>query len=91
MDSNEALWQNWKKMLQNMEKEIYAQAELINIQKKQISSLENQIRILEGQKKKLLTAGNALSEQCEKLDQICMSQQEALEEFQKMFSEILKK
>lgn len=78
-------------MLQGMEMEIHAQAELIRIQKKQIGSLEKQIRILEEQKKKLMTAGNTLSEQCEKLDQICTSQQETLEEFQKIFSEILKK
>jgi len=91
MDRNETLWQKWKEMLQGMEMEIHAQTELIRIQKKQICSLESQIRILEEQKKKLVTAGNALSEQCEKLDQICMSQQETLEEFQRIFSEILKK
>lgn len=74
-----------------MEMEIHAQTELINVQREQIRSLEGQIRLLEEQKKKLVTAGNALSNQCEKLDRICMSQQDALEEFREMFSELLEK
>ncbi len=59
--------------------------------REQIRSLEGQIRLLEEQKKKLVTAGNALSNQCEKLDRICMSQQDALEKFREMFSGLLEK
>lgn len=91
MNKSEVLWKDWKEMIHGMEMEIHAQAELINVQRDQIRSLEGQIKLLEEQKKKLVTAGNALSNQCEKLDQICMSQQETLEEFREMFSELLKK
>lgn len=91
MEKSNILWKEWKELTHCMEMEIREQEELIHAQREQIQSLESQIRILEEQKKKLVTAGNALSDQCEKLDQICTSQQETLEEFRTMFSELLEK
>lgn len=91
MNKSEAFWTEWKEMIHEMEMEIHAQEALLNVQREHIRSLEDHIRLLEAQKKKLVTAGNALSDQCEKLDQICISQQETLEEFREMFSELLKK
>lgn len=91
MKQNESLWKNWKEMLHCMEMEIQSQAELIDAQKGQIRSLEKKIEILEDQKKKLTDAGNGLAEQSEELGKLCMSQQELLEEFRAIFSELPEK
>lgn len=88
MNQNESLWKNWKEMVHCMEMEIQAQAELIDAQKGQIRSLEKKIKILEDQKKKLTNAGNGLAKQSEKLEKICMSQQELIEEFRTLFSDL---
>ena len=91
MKQSESLWENWKEMIRCMEMEIQAQAELIDAQKGQIRSLEKKIKILEDQKKKLTDAGNGLAKQSETLEKICMSQQELLEEFRTIFSELPEK
>lgn len=88
MKQSESLWKNWKEMIHCMEMEIQAQTELVNAQKGQILSLEKKIKILEDQKKKLTDAGNGLAEQSEELEKICMAQQELLEDFRTMFSEL---
>ena len=88
MNKSDSLWKNWKKMIHCMEMELKAQAELIDAQKGQIHSLENKIKILEDQKKKLADAGNGLAEESEKLEKICMSQQELLDEFRTIFSDL---
>ncbi len=41
-----------------------------------------------GEKKKLADAGNMLSKKCAELDHICIRQQQLLEEFHEMFSEL---
>ena len=88
MNKSDSLWRNWKEMVYCMEMELQAQAELIDAQKDQIHSLEKKIKILEDQKKKLADAGNGLAEESEKLEKICMSQQELLEEFRTIFSDL---
>lgn len=88
MNKSESLWKNWNEMVHCMEMEIQAQAELIDAQKGQIRSLEKKIKILEDQKKKLTDAGNGLAKQSEKLEKICMSQQELIEEFRTLFSDL---
>ena len=90
MNKNKSLWENWNEMVHCMEMEIQAQAELIDAQKGQIRSLEKKIKILEDQKKKLADAGNGLAKESEKLEKICMSQQELLEEFRTIFSDLPK-
>ena len=91
MEKSNVSCKDWKELTHCMEMEIREQTELIHAQRDHIYALEEQIRLLEDQKKKLITAGNALSNQCEKLDRICTSQQETLEEFRTMFSELLEK
>ena len=88
MNQNESLWKNWKEMIHCMEMEIQAQAELIDAQKGQIRALEQKNEILEKQKKKLTDAGNGLAKQSEKLEKICLSQQELIEEFRTLFSNL---
>lgn len=88
MNKSESLWENWKEMIHCMEMEIQAQEELIDVQKGQIKALEDRIRILENQKKKLADAGNGLAKQSEVLERLCMSQQELLEEFRSLFSDL---
>ena len=74
-----------EEMIHGMEKEIQYQNEVIQAQKGQIRHLNNQISILEEQNKKL--AGNQLSQKCADLDDICMRQQELLEEFSRLLSD----
>lgn len=88
MNKSDSLWKNWKEMIHCMEMEIQTQAQLIDAQKGQIHSLEKKIKILEDQKKKLADAGNGLAEESEKLEKICMSQQELLEEFRTIFADL---
>lgn len=88
MNQSESLWKKWKEMIHCMEMEIQAQAELIDAQKGQIRSLEKKIEILEDQKKKLADAGNGLAKQSEELEKICMGQQELIEEFRTLFSDL---
>lgn len=88
MNKSDSIWKNWKEMVHCMEMELQAQAELIDAQKGQIRALEKKIKILEDQKKKLTDAGNGLAEESEKLEKICMSQQELLEEFRTIFSDL---
>ena len=76
-----------EEMIHGMEKEIQYQNEVIQAQKGQIRHLNNQISILEGQNKKLAEAGNQLSQKCADLDDICMRQQELLEEFSRLLSD----
>lgn len=90
MNKSDSLWKNWKEMIHCMEMELQAQAELIDAQKGQIRALEKKIKILEDQKKKLGDAGNGLAKESEKLEKICMSQQELLEEFRTIFSDLPK-
>ena len=90
MNKNKALWENWNEMIHCMEMEIQTQAELIDAQKGKIRSLEEKIKILEEQKKRMADAGNSLAKESEKLETICMSQQELLEEFRTIFSDFPK-
>ena len=90
MNKSDSLWKNWKEMIHCMEMELQAQAELIDAQKGQIRALEKKIKILEDQKKKLGDAGNGLAKESEKLEKICMSQQELLEEFRTIFADLPK-
>ena len=76
-----------EEMIHGMEKEIQYQNEVILAQKGQIRHLNNQISILEEQNKKLAEAGNQLSQKCADLDDICMRQQELLEEFSRLLSD----
>lgn len=76
-----------EEMILCMEKEIKQQKEVIQAQKGQLRHLNNQISILEEQKKKLTEAGNQLSQKCADLDDICMRQQELLEEFSRILSD----
>ena len=88
MNKSDLLWKKWKEMIHCMEMELKAQAELIDAQKGQICSLENKIKILEEQKKRLTDAGNGLAEESEKLEKICVSQQELLDEFRTIFADL---
>ena len=76
-----------EEMIHGMEKEIQYQNEVIQAQKGQIRHLNNQISILEEQNKKPAEAGNQLSQKCADLDDICMRQQELLEEFSRLLSD----
>ena len=76
-----------EEMIHGMEKEIQYKNEVIQAQKGQIRHLNNQISILEEQNKKLAEAGNQLSQKCADLDDICMCQQELLEEFSRILSD----
>ena len=76
-----------EEMIHGMENEIQYQNEVILAQKGQIRHLNNQISILEEQNKKLAEAGNQLSQKCADLDDICMRQQELLEEFSRLLSD----
>ena len=76
-----------EEMIHGMEKEIQYQNEVIQAQKGQIRHLNNLISILEEQNKKLAEAGNQLSQKCADLDDICMRQQELLEEFSRLLSD----
>ena len=73
-----------------MKQEMQAQDKIIHAQKDKIQHLENQIILLEEEKKKLMDTGNKLSKQCAQLDDICMRQQQLIEEFREMFSEMKK-
>lgn len=88
MDKSESLSENWEELACYMEKEIQAQNEIISSQKEQIFHLKKQVSLLEKQKKELADAGNMLSEKCGDLENICMRQQELLEEFREIFSEL---
>ena len=61
---------------------------MIDAQKGQIRSLEKKIKILEDQKKRLSDAGNGLAKQSEILESLCLSQQELIEEFRTLFSDL---
>ena len=76
-----------EEMIHGMEKEIQYQNEVIQAQKGQFRHLNNQISILEEQNKKLAEAGDQLSQKCADLDDICMRQQELLEEFSRLLSD----
>ena len=76
-----------EEMIHGMENEIQYQNEVIQAPTGQIRHLNNQISILEEQNKKLAEAGNQLSQKCADLDDICMRQQELLEEFSRLLSD----
>ncbi len=88
MDKTEPALKAWEETVSCMKQEIQAQDKIIRAQKAQIRHLENQIVLLEGEKKKLADAGNMLSKKCAELDHICIRQQQLLEEFHELFSEL---
>ena len=91
MSKNELLLKEWNELIHCMEMEMQAKDELIEAQKGQIRHLQEQVILLEEEKRKLTDAGNMFSEQCEKLEKLCTSQQELIEEFQALFSDLQKK
>lgn len=88
MDKGELLSKKWEETVCCMEKEILLQNEVIESQKELVLHLEEKISLLEKQKKELINAGNMLSEECGNLENICMCQQELIEEFRGIFSEL---
>lgn len=88
MDKHESNLKMWEEMVCCMKREMQAQDEIILAQKDQIRHLEKQVSQLEEEKKKLMDAGNRLSKQCAQLDDMCMRQQQLIEEFRGIFSKL---
>lgn len=88
MDKKILPFKDQEEIIRCMEKEIQQQKKVIQTQDGIIRSLKNQISILEKQKQRLAEAGNQLFEKNVELDNICMRQQELLEEFSQIFSDI---
>lgn len=91
MSENKLLMKEWNELIHCMEMEMQAKDELMEAQKGQIRHLQEQVTLLEDEKRKLTDAGNMFSEQCEKLEKLCTSQQELIEEFRALFSDLLEK
>lgn len=87
MDKSKSLSKNREELVHYMEKEIQSQNEVIRAQKEQIVHLKKQVALLEAQKKELADAGSMFSAKCADLENICMRQQELLEELREIFSE----
>lgn len=84
-DKSEKVIQTQGELIAGLEKQLAADQTLIDAQKRQIQVQQEQIALLEEEKRTLTEAGNGLAAANEKLEKICMEQQELLETFSGLF------
>lgn len=85
-DKYEKVIRRQDELIACLEKQHAAGQELIDSQKQQIHALEEKISVLEKENRALASAGNEMSAACEKLEKICMEQQELISSFTNIFS-----
>lgn len=88
MDSKlEQIVQKQEKLIADFERQCTADQKLIDSQKRLILSQQEKLSLLEKEKQALMDAGNELAAANEKLEKICMEQQELLTSFSRIISE----
>lgn len=83
----ERIIQKQNELIAGFEKQLAADQRQIDTQNELIVSLQEKASLLEQEKQGLIDAGNELSAANEKLERLCMEQQELLESFSRILSE----
>lgn len=83
----ELIIQKQNDLIADFEKQLAADQRQIDTQNKLIVALQEKASLLEKEKQDLIDAGNELSAANEKLERLCVEQQELLESFSRILSE----